>query len=1037
MILSDLSVKRPVFATVINLLLVTFGVVAFMLLPLREYPDIDPPVVSINTTYPGASAAIVESKITQILEDRISGVEGVKNITSVSRVGRSSITIEFNLDRDIDSATNDVRDRISRALQQLPEQADSPEVFKANDDENVIVWFVLQSETMSTLQLTDYARRYIVDRFSVVDGVARVRVGGGRTYAMKVFLDRVAMAARGVTVDDIETTLRAENVELPAGEVESVERDFSIRVERSYLTPDDFSAMVVARSSDNSLIRLGDVARVEIAAEDDETMFRGNGKNMVGLGIVKQSKANTLEVVKSARREMANIRESLPVGTTITNSYDSSVFIQGSIDEVYNTLVIAMLMVVLVIFLFLGNFRVTLIPAVTVPVSLIGSMIVLSALGFSINLLTLLALVLAIGLVVDDAIVVLENIVRRIEQGQTPLMAAYQGGREVAFAVVATTLVLVAVFVPLVFLSGNVGRLFTEFALAIAAAVVFSSLTALSLTPMMCSKMLKRRERGSSLGQFLDRGFAKLERGYGVLLSHSIHQPWLIFIVLLLSFAAVYSLFTQLPSEYTPKEDRGNFFISMQGAEGASYESNVRNMQQIEQKLLGYYESGELDRVLVRVPGFGGRGGIAIIGMPAWDQRSTSTFDFINKFNRELATVTDVRAFAIMRRGIGGGGSSQPVEFVLQGNTYEELAKWRDIVISEAQKNPQLLSINSDYKETFPQLLIEIDHNRAYDLGVAIGDIGKTLETMLGQRRVTTFVDRGEEYDVILEGDEADFTSPRDIDNVYVKSRASGQLIPLSNLIKVSENATSARLNRYNRLRSVTITANLADGYALGDALDFLNEVVKTHLPDNAQVDYKGQSLLLKESGQSILFIFVLALLITYLVLSAQFESFIHPFVILLTVPLALVGALMGLKLMGMSLNIYSQIGIVMLIGLAAKNGILIVEFANQLRDKGVEFEQALLDAAKQRLRPIVMTTFTTVTSAIPLVMAVGPGAESRMVIGIVIFFGVSFASLFTLFIVPGAYYWLCRGTNSPQAIAQKIEREEQDLFSEQKVSES
>ncbi|MBA6364495.1 efflux RND transporter permease subunit, partial [Colwellia sp. BRX8-8] len=548
MILSDLSVKRPVFATVINLLIITFGIVAFLMLPLREYPDIDPPIVNISTNYPGASAAIVETKITQLLEDRISGVEGVKTINSNSRVGRSSITIEFNLDRDIDAATNDVRDRISRALNNLPEQADPPEVSKANDDENVIVWFVLQSETMSTLALTDYANRYIVDRFAVVDGVARIRVGGGRTYAMKIRLNRASMAARNITVQDIERTLRDENVELPAGRIESVERDFSIRVERSYLSEQDFANMVIDRSESNSLVRLGDVAEVFIGAQDDENMFRGNGKNMVGLGVIKQSKGNTLDVVKSARKEMIAIRSTLPVGTTITNSYDSSVFIQGSIDEVYNTLIIAMLMVVLVIFLFLGNVRATLIPAITVPVALIGSMMALSWFGFSINLLTLLALVLAIGLVVDDAIVVLENIYRRIENGQTPLMAAYEGGREVAFAVVATTLVLVAVFVPLVFLSGNMGRLFTEFAIAISAAVIFSSLTALSLTPMMCSKMLKHRERSSSFGQKLDHAFARFEASYGRALKSSIHQPMLIVLVLGLALAAVFLLFNKLPS---------------------------------------------------------------------------------------------------------------------------------------------------------------------------------------------------------------------------------------------------------------------------------------------------------------------------------------------------------------------------------------------------------------------------------------------------------------------------------------------------------
>jgi multidrug efflux pump len=1026
-ILSDLSVKRPVFATVLNLLIITFGIVAFLMLPLREYPDIDPPVVNIVTSYPGASSAIVETKITQLLEDRISGIEGVKTINSNSRVGRSSITIEFNLDRDIDAATNDVRDRISRALNNLPEQADPPEVSKANDDESVIVWFVLQSETMSTLALTDYANRYIVDRFAVVDGVARVRVGGGRIYAMKIRLNRASMAARDITVQDIERTLRDENVELPAGRIESIDRDFSIRVERSYLTEQDFANMVINHSESNSVVRLGDVAEVFIGAQDDENMFRGNGKNMVGLGVIKQSKANTLDVVKTARKEMIAIRDSLPVGTTITNSYDSSVFIQGSIDEVYNTLIIAMLMVVLVIFLFLGNVRATLIPAITVPVALIGSMMALSWFGFSINLLTLLALVLAIGLVVDDAIVVLENIYRRIENGQAPLMAAYEGGREVAFAVVATTLVLVAVFVPLVFLSGNMGRLFTEFAIAIAAAVVFSSLTALSLTPMMCSKMLKHRERSSSFGQKLDRAFARFEAAYGRALANSIHQPLMIVLVLGLSLAAVFLLFNKLPSEYTPKEDRGNFFLIMQGAEGASYESNVKNMHKIEEKLLGYQADGELDRVLVRVPGFGGSGGIAIVGLPEWDKRSIDTFSFINKINRDVQNVTDVRAFAIMRRGIGGGGGSNaPVSFVLQGNTFEELAQWRDILIAEAQNNPNLSNINSDYKETYPQLLVQIDRERAYDLGVPVGDIAQTLETMLGQRRVTSFVDRGEEYDVIVEGDEKQFQSPTDIDNLYVRSRTTDKLIPLANLLNIGENATSSRLNRYNRLRSITVTANLADGYALGDALDFLIDVTKNKLPEHVQVDYKGESLLLKESGNSILFVFLLALLITYLVLAAQFESFIHPFVILLTVPLALVGALTGLELMGMSLNIYSQIGIVMLIGLAAKNGILIVEFANQLRDKGIAFEEALISAAQQRLRPIVMTTFTTVTSAIPLVLAVGPGAESRMVIGVVIFAGVSLASIFTLFIVPGAYYWLCRNTGSPQAIANEIEKAEQ-----------
>ncbi|WP_068546013.1 efflux RND transporter permease subunit [Thalassotalea crassostreae] len=1023
MILSDLSVKRPVFATVLNLLIVTFGIVAFLLLPLREYPDTDKPVITVSTSYPGASSAIVESKITKLLEDKISGIEGVKSIDSTSRDGRSRISIEFEMGRDIDAAANDVREKISSEMRRLPEQATPPEIQKANDDGDVIVWFTLQSEVFNTLELTDYANRYITDRFAVVNGVAEVMVGGGREYAMKIVLNRQAMAARGITVTDIENTLRAENVELPAGEIESVTRDFSVRVARSYKTEHDFGAMVIARGENNSLVRLSDIADVSVTAKDDESMFRGYGRNMVGLGIIKQSTANTIDVVKAAQQEMEEIKSALPAGTTIIPSYDSSVFIKDSIDEVYRTLGVAMLMVVLVIYLFLGNIKATIIPAVTVPVALIGSMIALSALGFSINLLTLLALVLAIGLVVDDSIVVLENIYRRIENGEKPLAAAYNGGREVAFAVIATTVVLVSVFVPLIFMEGDVGRLFTEFALAIAAAVIFSSVTALSLTPMMCSKLLKHRKRSSSFGQLLDRNFARLEESYKNTLSSVIKQPLMLVVVMLLSIACIVTIFDKLPNEFAPKEDRGGAFLIMSGAEGASYESNAKSMLQIEEKLLNHYEDGTLERVLVRVPGFRGTGGIAIIGLPPWDQRETSTQDFINGFNRELGSVTDARAFVMSRGGLGGrSGGGRPISFVLQGNTYEELAQWRDIVLAKAAENPDIIGLEADYLETSPQLMVNIDRARASDLGVSVGDIGLTLETMLGNRRVTTYIDNGEEYDVILEGNEEDYRSPSSIDNIYVRSKATNELIPLSNLINFEEGARATQLSRYNRLRSITLNGNVSENYTLGEALEFLNNVVKEELPVEANVDYKGQSEKLQESGSSMLLVFGLALLITYLVLAAQFESFIHPFVIMLTVPLALVGALAGLYIMNMSLNIYSQIGIVMLIGLAAKNGILIVEFANQLRDAGESFSDAIIKGAQQRLRPIVMTSFTTIFSAVPLVIAIGPGAESRMVIGVVIVSGVALATLFTLFVVPGAYYWLCRGTKSPDFIAKQVE---------------
>ena len=1028
MLLSDVSVKRPVFATVINLILIIFGIVAVSMLSLREYPDIDPPIVSVSTTYTGASANIVETRITQLLEDRISGIEGIKNVTSTSRNGRSDITIEFKLSRDIDAAANDVRERVSRALNNLPDQADPPEVSKANSDESAVVWYNLRSTNLNTMELTDYAERFLVDRLSIVDGVARVQIGGGRRYAMKVFLDRNAMAARGITVSDVEQTIRAENVELPAGEVESVDRNFEVRVARTFLTPDDFAALTVAVGSDGYLVRLGEIANVELTAEDDETEFRGDGVNMIGLGIIKQSKANTLDVARAAKQQITRIEESLPDNIFIVPSYDSSVFIEASIDEVYQTLAIAMMMVVIVIYLFLGNVRATFIPAVTVPVSIIAAFIVMYALGFSINLLTLLAMVLAIGLVVDDAIVVLENIYRRIEMGEPPILAAYRGAREVGFAVIATTLVLISVFVPLVFLEGNIGRLFTEFALAIAAAVAFSSFTALTLSPMMASKILKKRERSSGFGNWMDKRFSALENSYFNSLGKTLHQPFLMVIMLVVAVVALVQLSERVPSEFVPKEDRGNFFILMNAQEGASFESNASNLKQIEDVLMPYRENGKINRLLVRTPGFGGNAGIAIVGSADWDERDFSTFELMDEISAKLNTVPDVRAFAIMRSGVSGGGFGRPVQFVLQGDTYENLVAWRDTVLEKASENRNLIRLDSDYKETSPQLLVNINRDRAADLGVSISDIGGTLEVMLGQRRVSTFLDRGEEYDVIIEGIEDDFRSPNSIENLYVRSSRTGELIPMDNLLTFEEQATSSRLNRYNRMRAVTISANLADGYTLGEALAYLEDIVRTELPDNVSIDYKGESQLYNEAGNSFVYVFLLALAVTYLILAAQFESWVHPLVIMLTVPLALVGAYIGLFFSDMTINIYSQIGLVMLIGLAAKNGILIVEFANQLRDAGMEFEQALKRAAAQRLRPIVMTGFTTVFSSLPLVLASGPGAESRMVIGMVIFSGVLVSAFMTLYVVPTAYSWMARNTGSPLMRTQEIEKLEKDI---------
>jgi len=1028
MFLSDLAVKRPVFGSVISFLLIAFGLVAFDRLPLREYPDIEPPVISIETTYRGSSAAVVESRITQLIEDRIAGVEGVRTISSSSMDGRSDITMEFNLSRDIDAAANDVRDRVAGLLDNLPDEADAPEIQKIDASGFPIMWINLVSEQMSLLELNDYAKRFLQDRFAVIDGVARVRVGGGLDYAMRVWLDRKALAARDLTVGDVEAALRAENVELPAGNLRSLERDFTLRVDRGYQTAQDFEQLILGQGKDGYLVRLGDVARIELGPEEVRKMFRGNAVPMVGLGIVKQSTANTLAVTRGVKKELDRVRATLPAGIELKQSFDSSVFIESAIGEVYKTLFIAGGLVVLVIFLFLGSLRATLIPAVTLPVSIIATFIVLYAFDYSLNLLTLLALVLAIGLVVDDGIVVLENIHRRMSEGESPLVATYRGARQVGFAVIATTLVLVAVFVPITFLQGNVGRLFAEFAIAMAAAVSFSSLVALTLSPVLCSKLLRSDEKESKLTHFVRARVATLQQRYRRRLTRVIRRPGIVGIVLLGILGACGLLFTQIPSEFAPKEDRGVFFMVITGPEGSSYERTLRYVDEIEERLMPLVEAGEIKRLLLRTPsGFGLAASFnratAIVVLEDWTSGRRSGWEIMQDAQNRIADLSGVKAFPIMPQALGGTWR-KPVQFVLGGGTYEELASWRDTLIEKASENPKLLGLDYDYKETKPQMRIAVDRDRAGDLGVSISNLSRTLETFMGSRVVTTFMHRGEEYDVILEGEVEDQRTQYDLENLYVRSERTGELIPLSSLITLREVADSPSLNRYNRMRAITIDAGLADGYSLGEALSYLEDLVHTELPPGVKIDYKGQSLEYKRSSGSIYFTFALALLVVFLVLAAQFESFVQSTIIMLTVPLAVAGALLGLFLTHQTFNIYSQIGIIMLVGLAAKNGILIVEFANQLRDEGLEFSEALIEASTLRLRPILMTALTTIMGSVPLILASGAGSEARLVIGIVVFFGVGLATLLTLFIVPVAYHVFARGTGSPEQARQELEIE-------------
>lgn len=1035
MLLSDTSIKRPVFASVLAIILIVFGLVAFTRLSLREYPDIDAPVVSVTTRYPGASASVVETRITQIIEDRIAGIEGVRFINSRSSDGRSNISIEFRIDRDIESAANDVRDRVSSILNNLPDEADPPEVEKADADDDVILWLNLASEELSTPELTDYASRYLTDRFSALDGVARVQVGGARDYAMRVWIDRRELAARGLTAGDIERALRSENIEAPAGNLESGDLFYTLRIDRAFRSAEDFAGLVIAQG-DGYLVRLGDVARVERGTVDDRTVFRGNGQPMVGLGIVKQSTANTVDVAKAAKDLAETLNQTLPGGMQIYLSFDSSVFIEASIREVWTTLAIAVALVTLVIFLFLGSVRATIIPAVTVPVSIIASFIILYSLGLSLNLLTLLALVLAIGLIVDDAIVVLENIHRRMEEyGETPLVAAFKGTRQVGFAVVATTLVLMAVFIPITFMQGNTGRLFTEFAVAIAAAVAFSSFVALSLSPMIASKILQPHgtpARGplAALPRLVDGALNGVKSVYGRIFDLVVKYPLILAAGLITAFTAIWLLFNTLGQEYAPREDRGSFFVSVRGPEGASFDYMTKYLDEIERRVLPYTESGEVSRLLVRAPGFGSNAynqGMIVSVLSDWEDRRPAD-EIINEINGKLSDLPGIRAFAIMRQGLAGGGG-KPVQFVIGAPSYEQAVEWRDTFLAAVEtNNPGITDIDWDYKETQPQYRIEINYERAADLGVTVSEIGSTLQTMLGSRRVTTYIDNGEEYDVILEGLRSEQTTPNDVQNIYVRSARSGELIPLASVVTIQPFADSPTLNRYNRVRAITIDANLAPGATLGDALTGMERIARDVLPQEATIDFKGQSLEFRSSGQSIVFVFALGLLIVFLVLAAQFESWIHPLVIILAVPATIAGGLFGLWITGQTLNIYTQIGLIMLIGLAAKNGILVVEFANQLRDQGRPFDAALKEASLARLRPILMTGLTTAAGAVPLILTSGAGAETRQAIGIVILFGALAAVSVALLVVPAAYSLLARHTGSPGDVARKLDEETEAL---------
>ena len=1013
MILSDLSIRRPVLATVMSLVIILIGVIAFLRLSVREYPNIDAPTVSVRTVYKGASAQVVESQITQPLEDSLSGIEGIKTIKSISREEVSQISVEFLPERDVDSAANDVRDRVARVRAGLPEAADESVVAKIEADALPIIWLALSSTQHSALEITDFADRFIADSLKTLPGVASVIIGGERRYAMRIWLDRDRLAAHGLTAQDVELALQRQNLEIPSGRIESQQREFTVLAEADLRTPEQFDQITIAEVRGYA-VRLSDIGHAELGAADQRNLVRVNGNAAVGLGVVKQSTANTLDVSRAVQGQLARLQSTLPAGMKLKVAYDTSLFIERSIQAVYESMLIAVLLVVAVIFLFLRSLRATLIPFVTIPVSLIGAFIFLHLFGFTINVLTLLGLVLAIGLVVDDAIVMLENIHRHIEDGMPPRAAALQGSKEIAFAVLAMTLTLAAVFLPLAFSTGNTGKLFTEFALTVAAAVLVSGFVALTLTPMMCSRFLRHEKKHGALYNILETFFKRLNSGYRRLLGKTLQHGWLVAGVFLATGALAIGVGLTLKSELAPLEDRSFFIGILSAPDGATMnytERYARNVEQIYQQNIP-----EIDTFfMVVAPGLERPNpvnvALSFVRLKPWEARSRSQQQITQAIGPKLFMQPGILAFVINPPSLGQSFRNPPVQFVVQANSYAELDQLVDKLVTKAKTYKGLQNVDSDLKLNKPQLKLDLNRDKIADVGASVEAVGKTLEILLGGRQITRFKREGKQYDVIVQLADSERQQPHDLTAIYVRGK-DGQLVQLDNLVTVRETVAPKELNHFNRLRAAIISASVAPGYTLEDALQFLDQAAKETLPPSAQTALDGQSREFRESSATLAVTFLLALGFIYLVLAAQFESFVSPLVIMLTVPLAITGALLSLKfvpLSGGTLNVYSNIGLVMLVGLITKHGILIVEFANQLRARGMDKVEAVIEAAALRLRPILMTTGAMVLGAIPLALAFGAGAEARRPIGWVIVGGLTLGTLLTLFVIPAAYLLLVR----------------------------
>jgi len=1003
--LSETSIRRPVLACVMSLLLVLIGLVSFKQLSLREYPRIDEPLVNVSTRLLGASSEVIESQVTKPLEDSIAGIDGVDIMTSVSRTESSQITVRFKLSKDPDTAAAEVRDRVARVRGRLPAAVDEPVIAKIEADATPTLWLAFASEAMSTLQLTDLVNRVVKPRLQTVPGVADVQIGGDRKFAMRVWLDPDRLAAYRLTVQDVEDAMRRQNLEVPAGRIESRQREFSVTARTDLNTVAQFNAIAL-KTAAGYTVRLSDVARVEEAAASERSRARLNGLPIISTGVIRNATANPLEVAKGVKALIPQLQRDLPESVKVIEANDLSVFIDRSVKSVYRTVAESVVLVALVVFVFLRTLRASIIPLVTIPVSLIGAFSLIALAGFTVNTLTLLALVLAIGLVVDDAIVVLENIYRHIEEGLSPFQAAIKGVREISFAVVAMTLTLAAVFAPLAFTPGRTGRLFGEFALTLAGAVLVSGFVALTLTPMMCSKLLRHNPKPGAFDRGMENVLVALTGGYGRALRWALAHRWLVVLLMIGSGIGSAALYLTAKSELSPLEDRGVIAVPLRAPDGATLEYTARYLDAVEAITSQY---PELDRRFSFMGGGQVSTAFGALRTTDWSERSISTMELARKLQPQFAALPGITVFPITPPSLGQGFRERSLNFVIvSGDSYEGMARAGQALMAEMQKNPGIVQPDSDLQLNKPEIFMDVDRARAADMGVSVEAIARTVETMLGGRVVTRYKRDAEQYDVIVQTAERGRATPEDIDKLFVRGRGE-TMVPLSALVKVRETVSPRELNHFNQRRSVALTANLAPGYALGEALEFMDAAAARVLPPGYATELNGVSREFRASSGSLGVVFVLALFFIFLVLAAQFESFIDPFVILLSVPLSMVGALGALHLSGGTLNVFSQIGLITLVGLITKHGILIVEFSNQLRQQGRSVMEAVVESATLRLRPILMTTGAMVLGALPLALATGAGAESRQQIGWVIVGGMSLGTLLTIFVVPTVYTLFAR----------------------------